>query len=65
MTTNKMLELLLLCKVLEDYDKDDVYREFIRKNYDSYKIQNRYTELGKEFLNEYALNKTEKSEENL
>jgi len=60
-----MLELLLLCKVLEDYDKDDVYREFIRKNYDSYKIQNRYTELGKEFLNEYALNKTEKSEENL
>lgn len=65
MTTNKMLELLLLCKVLEDYDKDDVYREFVRENYDSYKIQNRYTELGKEFLNEYALNKTEKSEENL
>jgi len=65
MTTSKMLELLLLCKVLKDYDKDDVYREFIKENYDSYKIQSRYTELGKEFLNEYALNKAEKSEENL
>jgi len=65
MNTNKMLELLILAKVLNDYNDDSIYADHLDKNYDMQKLGDRYYELGKEFLNEYALNKTEKSEENL
>jgi hypothetical protein len=65
MTTNKMLELLVLTRICDDYWKDDSYAMYLDKHYDMQKLGDRYNELGKEFLNEYALNKTEKSEENL
>ncbi len=60
-----MLELLILTQICTDYNNDDIYAEYLDKNYDMKKLGDRYDELGKEFLNEYALNKTEKSEENL
>ena len=65
MITNKMLELLILTQICIDYNNDDIYAEYLDKHYDMQKLGDRYDELGKEFLNEYALNKTEKSEENL
>ena len=55
MIVEKLLELIVLKDLLRDYTKD--------KEYNVQKMQNRFLELGKEFLNEYALNKTEKSEE--
>lgn len=39
------------------------FSDYISKYYDSKKINKRYKELLDDFLNEYALNKTEKSEE--
>lgn len=64
MSTNKMLELILLQGIFYSFNNDIEYNEFLSKNYNIEKINSRYLELGKEFLNEYALNKTEKSEEN-
>ena len=63
MIVEKMLELILLQEIFYSFNNDMEYNEFLSKNYDLEKINNRYLELGKEFLNEYALNKTEKSEE--
>lgn len=65
MNTNKMLELLILTQVLSDYNDDSIYADYLNKNYNMQKLGDRYNKLGIEFLNEYALNKTEKSEENL
>ena len=65
MTIEKLLELIVLKDVLRDYTKDKEYADFLDKEYNVQKMENRFLELGKEFLNEYALNKTEKSEENL
>ena len=41
------------------------FSDYIKKHYNIDKFNNRYMELLDNFLNEYALNKTEKSEENL
>ena len=60
-----LLELLLLEKILKDYNIDSEYQEFLDKNYDVKKISTRYIELGKSFLKKYALDNTENSEENL
>ena len=60
-----MLELLILTRICDDYWEYDSYATYLDKHYDMQKLGDRYYELGKEFLNEYALNKTEKSEENL
>jgi hypothetical protein len=65
MTIEKLLELIVLKDVLRDYAKDKEYADFLDEEYDVQKIENRFLELGKEFLNEYALNKTEKSEKNI
>ena len=63
MTIGKLLELIVLKDLLRDYTKDKEYADFLDKEYNVQKMENRFLELGKEFLNEYALNKTEKSEE--
>jgi len=65
MAIEKLLELIVLKDVLRDYAKDKEYADFLDEEYDVQKIENRFLELGKEFLNEYALNKTEKSEKNI
>ena len=62
MILERPLELLILKGILKDYDKHLTYKEYLDESYDVSKIVNRYVELGKEFLNDYALNKTEKSD---
>lgn len=57
-----MLELLVLTRICDDYWKDDSYATYLDKHYDMQKLGDRYDELGKEFLNDYALNKAERSE---
>jgi hypothetical protein len=57
-----MLELILLQEIFYSFNTDIEYNEFLKKNYNVEKINKRYLELGKEFLNEYALDKTEKSD---
>ena len=61
----ELLELLVLGIILKDYDNNSDYHEFLDQNYDIKKICYRYIELGESFLKEYALDNTEKSEENL
>jgi hypothetical protein len=41
------------------------FSDYIKEHYNIDKFNNRYMELLDSFLNEYALNKTEKSEENI
>lgn len=41
------------------------FANHIKDNYDIDKFNNRYRELLDKFLNDYALNKTEKSDENV
>lgn len=65
MIIEKLLELIVLKDLLRDYAKDKEYANFLDKEYNVQKMKNRFLELGKEFLNEYALNKTEKSEKNI
>ena len=65
MIIEKLLELIVLKDVLRDYAKDKKYADFLDEEYDVQKMENRFLELGKEFLNEYALNKAEKSEKNI
>ncbi len=62
MTIERQLEFLILKIILEDYDKGLIDRESLDENYNTSKMENRYIELEKEFLNDYALNKTEKSD---
>jgi hypothetical protein len=62
MSTNKILELILLQEIFYSFNTDIEYNEFLSKNYNVEKINSRYLELGKEFLNDYALDKTEKSD---
>ena len=63
MIVERLLELIILKDILKDYTKDKEYADFLDKEYNVQKMENRFLELGKEFLNPYALNKTEKSEE--
>ena len=65
MIIEKLLELIVLKDLLRDYAKDKEYANFLDKEYNVQKMENRFLELGKEFLNEYALNKTEKSEKDI
>lgn len=41
------------------------FSDYIENKYNSDRINKRYRELLDDFLNEYALNKTEKSDENI
>ena len=65
MIIEKLLELIVLKDLLRDYSKDKEYANFLDEEYNVQKMENRFLELGKEFLNEYALNKTEKSEKDI
>ena len=58
----KLVELILLQAIFTDYNLDKEYRDFLDNNYDVNKMQERYLALGKEYLQQYALNKTEKSD---
>jgi len=62
MTVERKLELLVLKELLEDYHGYSEYKQYLDKYFNVSKIKDRYMELGKEFLNDYAIDKTEKSD---
>ncbi len=62
MTIEKLVELILLQEIFHSFNNNIEYNEFLSKNYDIEKINDRYLELGKEYLQQYALNKAEKSD---
>ena len=62
MINERKLNLLILKGILSDYEEYKNYRNFIDENYDISRIKSDYLNLGIEFLNKYAINKTEKSE---
>lgn len=62
MTTERMLELLILKRILEDYDNYPKYKKVIDEYFNISKMEERYKELGDEFLKPYAIDNTEKSE---
>jgi len=62
MTIERMLELIILTRICDDYWKDSSYATHLDNHYDMQKLGDRFDELGKEFLNDYALDKTEKSD---
>lgn len=58
MTTERMLELLLISKLFEANSTDD----FEYSGYDGKALANRAEELAKEFLEPYVIDNAEKSE---
>lgn len=62
MTAEKMLEIILLQEIFISFNNDIEYNEFLSKHYNIDKINNRYLELGKEYLQQYAIDTTEKSD---
>ena len=62
MTVERKLELLIFQEIFKSYAKFSDYRTFLDENYNVSKMKNRCLELGKEFLNDYAIDKTEKSD---
>lgn len=62
MIVERKLELLIFQEIFKSYSENSDYRTFLDKNYNVSKMTNRYLELGKEFLNDYAIDKTEKSD---
>ena len=65
MGSNDRQELIILLLLETKFHDSEDYHEMFKKEYNCDKINNRFNELLDEFLNEYALNNTEKSEQNL
>ena len=65
MGANDKQELIILLLLETRFHDRDDYHEMFKKEYNCDKINERFNELLDKFLNEYALNNTEKSEENL
>jgi hypothetical protein len=64
MGANDKQELIILLLLETKFHDREDYHELLKK-YDCNKMNDRFNELLDEFLNEYALNNTEKSEKNL
>ena len=65
MGANDKQELIILLLLETRFHDREDYHEMFKKEYNCNKINERFNELLDKFLNEYALNNTEKSEENL
>lgn len=65
MGANDKQELIILLLLETKFHDREEYHEMFKKEYNCDKINDRFNELLDKFLNEYALNNTEKSEENL
>ena len=65
MGTKDETEFLVLLLIENNCYNNIEFEDYIKKHYNVKKINKRYRELLDDFLNEYALNKTEKSEENI
>lgn len=63
MTNERMNEFIVMLLLERLTDKSDKFSNYIVERYDTESFNNRYIELLDEFLNQYALNNTEKSEE--
>ena len=64
MGSNDRQELIILLLLEEKFHDVKEYHELLKK-YDCNKMDDRFNELLDKFLNEYALNNTEKSGKNL
>lgn len=62
MISEKMLELLVFLNIESVTEINPNLDNWLSENYDTQKINRRYLTLINEFLTDYALNKTEKSE---
>lgn len=62
MIIGDLLELSIFMNLELCTSKNNELNEWIIENYDDKKINKRYFTLIKEFLNDYALNTTEKSD---
>ena len=65
MGSNDKQELIILLLLETKFHDREEYHEMFRKEYNCDKMNDRFNELLDKFLNEYALNNTEKSEKNL
>ena len=65
MGANDKQELIILLLLETKFHDREDYHEMFKKEYNCDKINDRFNELLDKFLNEYALNNTEKSEKNL
>ena len=65
MGSNDRQELIILLLLETKFHDREEYHEMFKKEYNCDKINDRFNELLDEFLNKYALNNTEKSEQNL
>ena len=63
MGANDKQELIILLLLETKFHDREEYHEMFKKEYNCDKINDRFNELLDKFLNEYALNNTEKSEE--
>lgn len=62
MILENKVNLLIMREIMHDLLEDEEYRNWFNENYDYDKFHTRYIELGLEFLNDYALITTEKSD---
>ena len=65
MSSREKEEFIIMLLIENNCFNNIKFSDYIKEHYNTDKFNNRYMELLDNFLNEYALNKTEKSEENL
>ena len=65
MKESEMLEFVTMLLIENKCNEEDKFYGYIEKNTNVKVFNERYKQLLDRFLNKYALNKTEKSEENL
>lgn len=62
MMPGRIQEFIVLLLIENKCEKDNEFNIYLKEYYDTDKINTRYMELLDDFLKEYALNKTEKSD---
>lgn len=65
MGSNDKQEFIIMLLIENNCNHNEEFYNYVKEHYNVNKFNERYKELLDEFLNKYALNKTEKSEENL
>ena len=65
MDSREKEEFIIMLLIENNCYNNIKFSDYIKKHYNIDRFNNKYMELLDNFLNEYALNKTEKSEENL
>jgi len=61
MIQERMQEFIIMLLLENLATNNDSFKNYFYKHYDTVKFNNRYKDLLDEFLNEYALNTSEKS----